>query len=195
MVREAVVAVRMTLVTLLLTGIVYPLVTTGLAQVLFPTRANGSLVKDDRGRVVGSELLGQGFQGPAYLQPRPSAAGKDGYDAAASSGSNLGPTSKALRGRVEAEIARLRKENPTAPATIPADLVTASGSGLDPHLTVAGALWQVDRIASARGVTSERVAGVIRAETEPRELGFLGEPRVNVLLVNLALDRQFGTSR
>jgi K+-transporting ATPase ATPase C chain len=169
-------------------------VTTGLAQVLFPSRANGSLVKDDEGRVVGSALLGQPFTGAAYLQPRPSAAGA-GYDAAASSGANLGPTSKALRRRVEAEIARLRKENPGAPATIPADLVTASGSGLDPHPSVAGALWQIDRIASARGVTRERVAGVIDAQIEPRDLGFLGEPRVNVLLVNLAHDRRHGEPR
>jgi K+-transporting ATPase ATPase C chain len=194
MFRETAVAVRMTLVTLVLTGIFYPLVTTGIAQILFPSRANGSLVKDERGRVVGSELLGQPFTGPAYLQPRPSAAG-NGYDASASSGSNLGPTSKKLRDRVEADIARLRKENPAAPATIPADLVTASGSGLDPHLSVAGALWQADRIAAARGVAPERVVGVIEARTEGRDLGFLGEPRVNVLGVNLALDRQFGAPR
>lgn len=195
MFREASVAIRMALVTLVLTGILYPLMTTGLAQLLFPARANGSLVTDDGGRVVGSELLGQRFRGPWYLHPRPSAAGKDGYDAASSSASNLGPTSKALRDRVEAEIDRLRKENPTASATIPADLVTTSGSGLDPHVSVAGALWQVDRIASARGVTRERVAAVIRAQVEGRDLGFLGEARVNALLANLALDRQFGSTR
>jgi len=192
MAREAFVAIRMTLLTLVLTGLVYPLVVTSLAQALFPSNSNGSLVRDDRGRVVGSGLLGQTFTGPAYLQPRPSAAGKDGYDAASSSGSNLGPTSKALRERVEKEIDRLRKENPAAPAAIPADLVTASGSGLDPHVSVPGALWQVSRIASTRGVARERIGGVIEAQTEGRDLGFLGEPRVNVLLVNLALDRQFG---
>jgi K+-transporting ATPase ATPase C chain len=185
----------MALVTLLLTGVIYPLVATGLAQVFFPSRANGSLVTDSRGQVVGSELLGQVFKGPAYLQPRPSAAGKDGYDAAASSGSNLGPTSKALRDRVEKEVARLRQENPTAAAAIPVELVTASASGLDPHLSVPAALWQADRIASSRGVSRERVVGVIEARTEGRDLGFLGEPRVNVLLANLAFDRQFGATR
>ena len=192
MAREAFVAIRMALVTLVLTGVVYPLVVTGVAQVLFPSAANGSLVRDDRGHIVGSGLLGQIFTGPGYLQPRPSAAGKDGYDATSSSGSNQGPTSKALRERVENNIDRLRKENPAAPAAIPADLVTASGSGLDPHVSVPAALWQVSRIASTRGVARERIGGVIEAQTEGRDLGFLGEPRVNVLLVNLALDRQFG---
>ncbi|MBI5015694.1 MAG: potassium-transporting ATPase subunit KdpC [Deltaproteobacteria bacterium] len=190
--REMFTALRMTLVTLVLTGILYPLVSTGLAQFLFPTRANGSLVTDDRGRVVGSELLAQRFAGPAYLQPRPSAAGLDGYDATSSSGSNLGPTSKVLRQRVEDEIERLRRENPTARSPIPVELVTASASGLDPHLSAPAALWQADRVASARGVTRERVVAIVEAQTEPRDLGFLGEPRVNVLRVNLALDRQFG---
>jgi K+-transporting ATPase ATPase C chain len=185
----------MAVVTLVLTGLLYPLVTTGLAQVLFRSRANGSLVVDDQGRVVGSELLGQRFTGAAYLQPRPSAAGVDGYDAAASSGSNLGPTSRVLRKRVEKEIERLRRENPAAPAAIPADLVSASASGLDPHLSVPGARWQVERIAAARGVSPARVAGLIDAQVVGRDLGFLGEPRVSVLMANLALDRQFGRPR
>jgi K+-transporting ATPase ATPase C chain len=193
--RETFIALRMTLVTLIVTGLLYPLVTTGVAQVLFPERANGSRVKDDRGRLVGSELLGQAFTKPGYLQPRPSAAGEDGYDASSSSGSNLGPTSRALRERVTKEIGRLRTENPAAVAQIPVDLVTASGSGLDPHVSVPAALWQVDRIAAARGVSRHRVADVIERGIEGRDLGVLGEPRVNVLLVNLALDRHFGAQR
>lgn len=192
MLKETLIAARMTLVTLVLTGLLYPLATTGLAQLLFPSRANGSLARDEAGRVVGSALLAQAFSRPAYLQPRPSAAGKDGYDAAASSGSNLGPTSKALRDRVAGEVARLRKENPAAPVPIPADLVTTSGSGLDPHLSVRAVLWQAGRIASARGVSPERVEALLREQVQGRDLGFLGEPRVNVLLANLALDRQFG---
>jgi potassium-transporting ATPase KdpC subunit len=170
-------------------------VTTGVAQVLFSARANGSLVRDEKGTTVGSELLGQAFGNAAYLQPRPSAAGKDGYDATSSSGSNLGPTSKALRERVMREIGRLRSENPAATGPIPADLLTASGSGLDPHLSVPAALWQADRIAVARGVGRARVLSVLQAQTEGRDLGFLGEPRLNVLLANLALDRQFGAPR
>ena len=185
-------ACRATLVTLLVTGLGYPLLVTALAQVFFPERANGSLVEDEHRRIVGSELIAQGFAGPAYVQPRPSAAGS-GYDAAASGGSNLGPTSKKLRDGAQALAARLRRENPDAPAAVPAELVTASASGLDPHLSPAAARWQVSRIARARRVGEERVRGVIDELAEPRDLGFLGEPRVNVLLLNLALDRHFGT--
>jgi potassium-transporting ATPase KdpC subunit len=186
------IAVRTTIVTLVLTGLIYPFVMTGLAQILFPWRANGSLVTDEKGEVVGSELIAQGFANPAYLQPRPSAAGEKGYDAASSSGSNLGPTSKKLQDRIKEDLKRLKEENPDARGPVPADLVTASGSGLDPHVSPQGALWQVPRIAKARGVAPDRVKAVIDANVEGRTFGILGEPRVNVLLVNLALDRQFG---
>ena len=189
------IAVRTTLVTLLLTGIVYPLVVTGLAQLVFPGRSAGSLVADERGRVVGSELIGQPFSSAAYFQPRPSAAGESGYDATASGGSNLGPTSAKLKERVTRDLGRLHAANPDAARIVPADLVTASGSGLDPHLTLEGALWQVPRIARARGIAPERVRAVVEAESEGRDLGLLGEPRVNVLLLNLALDRQFGRAQ
>jgi K+-transporting ATPase ATPase C chain len=183
------VALRLTVVTLLLTGIAYPLAMTGLAQVLFPRRANGSLVTEDGGRIVGSELIGQVFQSAAYFQPRPSAAGK-GYDAANSSGSNLGPTSAALRDRVTAELARLRSENPEASGPVPSDLVTASASGLDPDITPDAARWQIARVARARHLDPNRVRALVDAHIEGRQFGILGEPRVNVLRLNLALDRE-----
>jgi K+-transporting ATPase ATPase C chain len=186
------VAVRTTIVTLVLTGLIYPFVMTGLAQVLFPWRANGSLVTDEKGQVVGSELIAQGFANPAYFQPRPSAAGDKGYDAANSSGSNLGPTSKKLQDRIRDDLKRLKQENPEATTPVPAELVTTSGSGLDPHLSPAAMLWQVPRVAKARGVTADRVKAVVDSNVEGRTFGILGEPTVNVLLVNLALDRQFG---
>jgi K+-transporting ATPase ATPase C chain len=189
--KDIVIAVRACLVTLVLTGVMYPLFMTGVAQALFSRAANGSLVQDDKGTVVGSALIGQVFTNPAYLQGRPSAAGS-GYDATASGGSNLGPTSKKLRDRVVADVARLRKENPDAPLPIPDDLVTTSASGLDPELSPDGALWQVPRIARARQISPERIRAVIEAKTEGRDLGIFGEPRVNVLAVNLALDEQFG---
>jgi K+-transporting ATPase ATPase C chain len=185
-------AVRATVVTLVLTGLVYPLVVTGVARVLFPHRAGGSLAVDDKGTVIGSELLAQGFQSPAYFQPRPSAAGDKGWDPLASGGSNLGPTSKKLRDRAAADVERLRRENRDAPGPVPVELVTTSGSGLDPHLSPAAALWQVPRVAKARQVSPERVRAVIEETAEGRDLGFLGEPRVNVLLLNLALDRRLG---
>jgi len=187
-----VIALRTTVVTLVLTGIIYPFVVTGLVQLLFSNRANGSLVTDEQGQVIGSELIGQGFSNPAYFQPRPSAAGEKGYNAAASSGSNLGPTSKKLQDRVIQDLERLKEENSSAPGPVPAELVTTSASGLDPHLSPQAALWQVPRIASARGVALERVRAAVEAAVEGRDLGLLGEPRVNVLLLNLALDRQFG---
>jgi K+-transporting ATPase ATPase C chain len=190
--KELLVAIRATLVTLVLTGVAYPLLTTGVAVALFPGRARGSLVADDHGRVVGSELIAQPFASAPYLQPRPSAAGEKGYDASASAGSNLGPTSKALRDRAVKEVQRLQQENPDARGAVPAELVTASASGLDPHLSPEAAFWQAPRIANARGVAPERVRAVIEANVEGRDLLVLGEPRVNVLLVNLALDRLFG---
>jgi K+-transporting ATPase ATPase C chain len=186
------IALRATLVTLVLTGLLYPLAVTGAARFLFPGRSAGSLVTDDRGTVVGSTLLAQRFDHPAYFRPRPSAAGDAGYDAASSGGSNLGPTSKKLRDRAAKAATRLRAENPAAPGPVPAELVTTSGSGLDPHLSPAAARWQLPRVARARGLDPPRVVAVLDAHVEGRDLGFLGEPRVNVLELNLALDRQFG---
>jgi K+-transporting ATPase ATPase C chain len=190
--KTIVVALRVTVVTLVVTGLVYPFVMTGIAQVLFPWRANGSLVSGDKGQVIGSALIAQGFANPAYFQPRPSAAGEKGYDAAASSGSNLGTTSKKLQDRVKQDLDRLKKENPEAPGLVPSELVTASSSGLDPDLSPEAMLWQVPRVAKARNVSADRVKAVIDSNIEGRTFGVLGEPRVNVLLVNLALDRQFG---
>jgi potassium-transporting ATPase KdpC subunit len=189
--KDIIIALRTTLVTLVLTGFIYPLLMTGAAQALFSGRANGSLVHDGKGEVVGSELIGQMFVTPPYLQGRPSAAG-NGYDATASSGSNLGPTSKKLRDRAAGDVDRLHKENPAAPLPVPAELVTTSASGLDPDLGPAAALWQVARIADARGVAPERIRAVIESRMQGRDLGVFGEPRVNVLAVNLALDQQFG---
>jgi K+-transporting ATPase ATPase C chain len=189
--RTFVVALRVTVFTLLLTGVVYPVVSTGLAEVLFPKQAAGSLVAP-RGVLVGSELLGQAFRRPTYFQPRPSAAGDQGWDATASGGSNLGTTSRKLRDRVTADVARLEHENPDAPGPVPGELVAASGSGLDPHVSPAAALWQVPRVAKARGVEATRVRQLVESQIEGRDLGFLGEPRVNVLRLNLALDAQLG---
>ncbi|MBS2032126.1 MAG: potassium-transporting ATPase subunit KdpC [Deltaproteobacteria bacterium] len=189
--REFMIALRVTIFTLIVCGVVYPFVTTGFAQVLFPGRANGSLVSDDKGRVVGSELIAQGFSTAAYFQPRPSAAG-NGYDATASSGSNLSPTSQKLRDRIVGDVTRLQKENPSAPGPVPAELVTASASGLDPEISPEAAHWQVIRVAHARGIAPERVGAVVDQLAQGRDFGVLGEPRVNVLMLNLALDRQFG---
>ena len=199
-------ALRATLVTLFLTGLLYPLAVTGLAQGVFPHRANGSITTDDKGREVGSELLGQGFADAAYVHPRPSA---NAYDAANSGGTNLSTTSKKLRdGQLDdpatkdadesftgvAQLAReFRASNGmAADAEVPADAVSRSASGLDPHISPETAALQASRIAHARSIAVERVAAVIADHVEGRELGFLGEPRVNVLAVNLALDRQFG---
>src|SRR5512141_2087898 len=190
--KTFVIAIRATIVTLVLTGLLYPCVMTGLAQVLFPWRANGSLVTDEKGQVVGSELIAQGFANPAYLQPRPSAAGEKGYDPTSSGGSNLGTTSEKLRDRVASDLKRLKAENPDAAGAVPVELITTSGSGLDPHVSPQGALWQLPRVAKSRGISLERVKAVIDENVEGRTFGILGEPRVNVLLVNLALDRQFG---
>ncbi len=186
------ISVRTAVVTLILTGIIYPYLVTSLAQILFPFRTSGSLLTDDSGKVIGSELIAQGFTHAGYFQPRPSAAGEKGYDGASSGGSNLGPTSKRLQDRVSEELRKLKEENPEAPDLVPIELVTASASGLDPHLSPQAALWQVPRIARARNVAPEKVRKILEANIEGRQLGFLGEPRVNVLLLNLALDRAFG---
>ena len=189
--KEIVVALRATAVTLVLTGLLYPLFMTGVAQALFNHQANGSLVRDEKGRVVGSALIGQTFTNPGYLQGRPSAAGT-GYDATASGGSNLGPTSKKLRDRVAGDADRLHKENPDAPMPIPGELVTTSASGLDPDVSPDAAYWQVPRIARARQIAPERIRAVIEDRVQGRDLDVFGKPRVNVLAVNLALDEQFG---
>jgi K+-transporting ATPase ATPase C chain len=173
-----------------LTGLVYPGLVTALCQAFFHAKANGSLVEVN-GQAVGSSLLGQSFTKPEYFHARPSAAGSDGYDAAASTGSNFGPTNQKLIDRVKASVDEFRKENPDYQGPIPADLVTASGSGLDPDISPAAAEAQTARIAKARGITVEQVRQRIASNTEGRYLGFLGEPRVNVLALNLDLDRRF----
>ena len=173
-----------------LVGVIYPLVITGICQVLFPHRANGSLVTAG-GKVIGSELIGQNFTKPQYFQPRPSAAGQDGYDATASGGSNFGPTNQKLFDRVKASADKFRKDNPDYSGPIPADSLTASASGLDPHISPASAMAQAMRVAKARGVGAESITPLISQFTEAPDLGLFGEPRVNVLKLNLALDRQF----
>ncbi len=181
---------RMTLVMTVLTGLIYPLAITGLAQVLFRDQANGSLITVN-GQTIGSKLIGQNFTRPEYFHPRPSAAGSDGYDATASGGSNYGPTNKKLIDRVQAAAEKFRKENSGYQGALPADLLTASGSGLDPHISPASAEAQAERVARARSVPVDQIHSLIASHTEGRDLGFLGEPRVNVLLLNLALDRRF----
>jgi len=176
-----------TIVMTILFGLAYPLVFTGLAQVLFPHQANGSLVTVN-GKVAGSELIGQSFTKPEYFHGRPSAAGNNGYDAANSGGSNLGPTNQKLVDRVKADVQKFRAENPDYTGPIPADLLTSSGSGLDPHISPASAEAQVARVAKARGVTPDRIAELVAKHTDGRQWGIFGEPRVNVLLLNIDLD-------
>jgi K+-transporting ATPase ATPase C chain len=183
-------AFKMTVLLTLLTGLLYPGAVTGLCQVFFRNQANGSLIVQN-GQIIGSSLLGQNFSRPEYFHPRPSAAGTDGYDATASGGSNLGPTSQKLFDRVKASADQFRKENPEYTGPIPADAVTASGSGLDPQIGVANAEAQAARVANARATDVSSVEQLIASTTEGRDLGFLGEPRVNVLKLNLELDRQF----
>jgi potassium-transporting ATPase KdpC subunit len=179
------ISVLMTLVTTVLLGIAYPWLVTGLAQWWFPRQANGELIRRG-GQIVGSALIGQPFTRPGYFQSRPSNAGS-GYDAANSGASNLAPTNKALLDRVAASVKTLRAENPTAP--IPVDLVTSSGSGLDPDISPAAAEFQVPRVARERGMTEEAVRELVKKHTQDRQFGFLGEPRVNVLELNLDLDQ------
>jgi K+-transporting ATPase ATPase C chain len=185
--KNLITAILMTVVTTILFGLAYPLAVTGLAQLIFPDKANGQLIKRADGTVIGSRIIGQPFSGPGYFHSRPSAAGT-GYDAGNSSGSNLGPTSKTLIDRVKGDVEKLQAENPGSP--VPIDLVTTSGSGLDPHISPAAAEFQAPRIARERGLSGDQVRQLIAAHTEWRQFGFLGEPRVNVLELNLDLDHQ-----
>jgi K+-transporting ATPase ATPase C chain len=185
--KQLMIAIKATLLLTVLTGLLYPLAVTGLAQILFPHQANGSL-KVVNGKTVGSELIGQSFTKPEYFHGRPSAAG-NGYDGLNSGGSNYGPTNQKLADRVSDDVKKFRAENPTYTGPIPADLLTASGSGLDPHISPASADVQVARIAAARGVSADTVRQLVAAHTEGRQYGLFGEPRVNVLELNLALDQ------
>jgi K+-transporting ATPase ATPase C chain len=182
--KNLITAVLMTVATTVLLGIIYPLVITGLSQVLFAKKANGQLIEAN-GKIIGSRLIGQGFSGAAYFHSRPSAAGT-GYDPTSTNGSQLGPTNHQLIDRVKSDVAALQSENPGA--AVPIDLVTTSASGLDPHITPAAAEFQVPRVARQRGISEDVVREAIRQHTEARQLGFLGEPRVNVLELNLTLD-------
>ena len=187
--RYILVSIRMALFTLVVLGLAYPLAMTGIAQVLMPAQSNGSLVKSADGTVIGSSLIGQNFTDAKYFHGRPSAAGADGYDASASGASNLAPTSKALVDSVTSRVASAVAEDPGLVAgKVPIDMVTASASGLDPDISIANALAQVARVAAARGMSADAVRNVVDAHITPRTLGFLGEPRVNVLELTLALD-------
>ncbi len=186
-------AILMVVVLTVLLGIVYPLLMTGIAQVLLPSQANGTLVRDSSGNVVGSALLAQGFTQPQYFHPRPSAAGSNGYDATASGGSNLGPTNQKLIDTVQSNADAYRQENGlAADAQVPVDAVTASASGLDPDISPANALLQIHRVAAARGLSDDQVRSMVDQYTEGRTLFVLGEPRVNVLKLNMALDNASG---
>jgi K+-transporting ATPase ATPase C chain len=185
--KNLMISILYTVVTTVLLGLAYPLVVLGISQILFKDKANGQLVTKN-GVMVGSRLIGQPFSGAAYFHPRPSAAG-NGYDATNSGGTNYGPTNQKLIDRVKGDVATLQAENPGKP--IPVDLVTASGSGLDPHITPAGAEFQLPRVAKARGISESELAKFVAEHTEGRQFGFLGEPRANVLELNLALDEKY----
>ena len=185
--RNLVTAVLMTIATTILLGIIYPLLVTGIAQVLFPAQANGQLIHID-GKTVGSRIIGQNFSGPAYFHSRPSSAGS-GYDAANTNGSQLGPTNQKLVDRVKGDVASAQTDHPGA--AVPIDLVTASASGIDPHITPAAAEFQLSRVAKERGAAVDRLRALVAKHTEGRQLGILGEARVNVLELNLELDQQF----
>src|SRR5271156_1794899 len=191
--KNLITAVLMTVATTVLLGILYPLLVTGLAQLIFPKQASGQLIRGKDEVVVGSRLIGQPFTGPGYFHPRPSAAGAAGYDATASGGSNLGPTNAQLISRVNGDVAKLQAENPGVP--IPVDLVTTSASGLDPDISPAAAEFQIRRVARERKVSEAEIAVLVHDNSENRQWGFLGEPRVNVLELNLALDARYGRSR
>jgi potassium-transporting ATPase KdpC subunit len=190
--KHLITALLMTIVTTIILGLAYPLVVTGLAQALFPRRANGQLIERN-GRLVGSRIIGQPFTSPWYFHSRPSAAGPAGYDAISSGGSNLGPTNRVLVARVRADVARLHRENRSM--SVPVDLVTSSASGLDPHISPAAAAFQVPRVARERGADEDAIRRIVARYTEGRRFGVLGEPTVNVLLVNLALDERFPVRR
>ena len=181
---------RINIFLTILLGVIYPLAITGICQVVFPHQANGSLITQGD-KVIGSELIGQNFTKPEYFQPRPSAAGNDGYDATASAASNYGPTNQKLVDRVKASVEKFRKENPDYQGPIPADLLTSSGSGLDPDLSPDSARVQVARVARSRGISADQLNQLVEQNIQSPDLGVLGEPRVNVLKLNLALDRQF----
>jgi potassium-transporting ATPase KdpC subunit len=183
-------ALRINIFLTILLGVAYPLAVTGISQLVFPHQANGSLITQN-GQVIGSELIGQNFAKPEYFQPRPSAAGNDGYDPTASGGSNYGPTNQKLIDRVKASLDKFHKENPDYHGPIPADLLTASGSGLDPEISPASAHAQTPRVAKARGISADQLGQLVAQYTKSPDLGLLGEPRVNVLKLNLALDLQF----
>ena len=185
--KNLITAVLMTVVTTILLGLIYPLAVTGLAQVMFPDKANGQLIRRSDGTLAGSRLIGQPFSSPGYFRSRPSAAGATGYDAGISGGSNLGPTNQKLIDRINADVEKLQTENPGRP--VPVDLVTSSGSGLDPHISPAAAEFQVSRVARERSMTEAEVRNIVAAHTEGRQFGFLGEPRVHVVALNLDLDR------
>jgi len=185
--KNLITAILMTVATTVLLGIIYPLVVTGLAQLIFPKQANGQLIQKD-GKTVGSSIIAQGFSSPRYFHPRPSFAG-NGYDPKNTNGSQLGPTNQKLIDRVKGDVSTAHSENPTAP--VPIDLVTGSASGLDPHITPETAEFQLPRVARERGATVEQLRALVQKHTEDRQFGFLGEPRVNVLELNLELDERF----